>query len=68
MGVLDGAEPRGERNAREPFSGGRSGPNPLIARATGLSQAHWSFVRRGVRVPHRRHWAVFSELGKTCEQ
>jgi hypothetical protein len=38
-------------------------PLHSMAQATGLSVAHCSFVRRGLRVPHRRHWIALVELG-----
>jgi hypothetical protein len=34
-----------------------------MAKATGLSEGYCSLVRRGLKVPHRRHWAVLAELG-----
>lgn len=35
-----------------------------MADATGLTQGYCSFVRRGLKEPHRRHWAVLLRLGK----
>jgi CRISPR-associated endonuclease Cas1 len=35
-----------------------------MAAATGLSQSYCSFVRRGLRVPHQRHWGVLARLGE----
>ncbi len=35
----------------------------VIAEATGLSEGYCSFVRRGQKVPHRRHWPVLMQLG-----
>lgn len=42
----------------------RGVPLRSIAEATGLSQGYCSFVRRGQRVPHRRHWATLARLGE----
>jgi hypothetical protein len=47
---------------------GRSGdqhraPLRLMTPATGLSAAHCSFVRCGLRVPHRRQWQGLDVLG-----
>ena len=33
-----------------------------MAEATGLTQGYCSFVRRGLKVPHRRHWDVLLRL------
>jgi hypothetical protein len=33
-----------------------------MARATGLSRSYCSFVRRGLKVPHRRHWSPLKTL------
>lgn len=33
-----------------------------MADATGLTQGYCSFVRRGLKVPHRRHWAALERL------
>ncbi|MDP9366395.1 MAG: CRISPR-associated endonuclease Cas1 [Chloroflexota bacterium] len=43
-------------------------PLIAIARATGLSLGYCSFVRRGLKVPHRRHWASYVRLaGESSE-
>ncbi len=34
-----------------------------MAEVTGLSAGYCSFVRRGLRVPHWRHWATLVQLG-----
>ena len=34
----------------------------LMARATGLSEGYCSFIRRGIKVPHRRHWLKLQSL------
>ncbi len=31
-------------------------------RATGLSRTYCGMIRRGVRIPHRRHWEALREL------
>jgi hypothetical protein len=51
--------------ARDVLPGLKSVPLRLIAEETGLSQAHCSFVRRGLRVPHPRHWETLAALGRT---
>lgn len=33
-----------------------------MADATGLTQGYCSFVRRGLKVPHRRHWEALARL------
>ena len=35
-----------------------------MAEATGLSAGYCSFVRRGQKVPHRRHWWALAALGE----
>jgi len=40
----------------------RSIPLREMAEATGLSEGYCSLVRRGLKVPHRRHWAVLAQL------
>lgn len=37
-------------------------PLRVMANATGLSEGYCSFVRRGQKVPHRRHWVTLSNL------
>jgi len=37
-------------------------PLKAMAEATGLSQGYCSFIRRGIRVPHRRHWHTLATL------
>jgi hypothetical protein len=38
-------------------------PLRVMAEATGLSEGYCSFVRRGQRVPHRRHRGALARLG-----
>jgi len=38
-------------------------PLLAMAKATGLTPGYCSFIRRGLKVPHRRHWAALAELG-----
>lgn len=40
-------------------------PLRAMANATGLTPGYCSFVRRGLKVPHRRHWNVLIQLGGT---
>lgn len=35
--------------------------------ATGLSKSYCSFIKRGIKTPHERHWAVLSQLGRLSE-
>jgi len=35
--------------------------------ATGLSRTYCGMIRRGVRVPHPRHWEVLRELVRSPE-
>lgn len=35
-----------------------------MADATGLTEGYCSFVRRGLKVPHRRHWATLARIGR----
>lgn len=35
----------------------------VMAEATGLSEGYCSFVRRGLKIPHRRHWATLARVG-----
>ena len=37
-------------------------PLRVMAEATGLSEGYSSFVRRGQKVPHWRHWEVLARL------
>ena len=38
-------------------------PVARIAAVTGLSKQYCSLIRRGLKVPHPRHWETFLELG-----
>ncbi len=29
----------------------------VMAKATGLSEGYCSFIRRGIKIPHHRHWS-----------
>jgi len=35
---------------------------PQIANATGLSSGYASMIRRGIKIPHPRHWKALKEL------
>ena len=37
-------------------------PVHRLCEATGLSPSYWSLIKRGMRVPHVRHWAVLAAL------
>lgn len=36
-----------------------------MARATGLTPGYCSYIRRGLRVPHQRHWSTLAALVQT---
>lgn len=38
-----------------------------ISAATGLSQQYCSLIRRGLKVPHRRHWSSFKAVTQPSE-
>jgi len=42
----------------------REMPLGKIARVTGLSRGYCSFIRRGVRIPHPRHWNILRDLAR----
>lgn len=48
--------------ARDVLPGLRHVPLQVMASATGLSRGYCSFIRRGLKVPHRRHWASLEKL------
>jgi len=35
-----------------------------MVEATGLSKGYCSFIKRGVKVPHERHWPALSQLAR----
>ena len=35
-----------------------------MAEATGLSKGYCSFIKRGIKVPHERHWPALLSLGE----
>ena len=39
-------------------------PLSAIVQATGLSKGYCSFIKRGIKVPHERHWRALSQLGR----
>lgn len=39
-----------------------------LSRATGLTEGYCSFVRRGLKVPHRRHWQPLAALAATVRR
>ncbi len=39
-----------------------------MSRATGLTEGYCSFVRRGLKVPHRRHWQPLAALAATVRR
>ena len=38
-------------------------PLSAMVDATGLSKGYCSFIKRGIKVPHERHWSAFKHLG-----
>lgn len=42
-------------------------PLRAMVNATGLRQGYCSFVRRGLYVPHRRHWAALEVLANQAD-
>lgn len=42
-------------------------PLSKMAKATGLTEGYCSFVRRGLKVPHRRHWEPLTALAETVD-
>ncbi len=42
----------------------RDVPLPALVKATGLSKAHCSLIKRGLRVPHPRHWEALEALAE----
>ncbi len=43
----------------------RDVPLPALVNATGLSKAHCSMIKRGLRVPHPKHWVLLTGNGLT---
>ena len=50
---------------REILPGLQGVPLREMSEATGLTQGYCSFVRRGLKVPHKRHWNALKRLGMT---
>lgn len=38
-------------------------PLSAMVKATGLSKGFCSFIKRGIKIPHERHWTALSHLG-----
>jgi CRISPR-associated endonuclease Cas1 len=49
---------------RDVLPGLQAVPLRAMAEATGLTEGYCSFIRRGIRVPHARHWETLARLGK----
>lgn len=43
-------------------------PLSAISKATGLSRGYASMIRRGLYVPHPRHWAAFRRIGEATNR
>ena len=39
-------------------------PLSAIAGATGLSKGYCSFIKRGIKIPHERHWETLRQFGE----
>lgn len=39
----------------------------VMARATGLSKGYCSFIRRGIKTPHPRHWDVLTRIAASFQ-
>jgi hypothetical protein len=50
---------------RDILPGIRSIPLRRLAEATGLSIQHCGMIRRGLQVPHPRHWEAFRRIGSS---
>jgi predicted Zn-ribbon and HTH transcriptional regulator len=57
-----GGEPDPELFRREILPSLQNMSLGAMARATGLSEGYCSFVRRGIKVPHQRHWETLRRL------
>lgn len=55
-------EPDSEHFTRDILPTLQGAPLRLMADATGLSEGYCSFVRRGLKVPHPRHWEKLASL------
>jgi hypothetical protein len=53
--LVELAEPPTRATLREP-------PGPHLLRATGLSRTYCGMIRRGVQIPHPRHWEALRAL------
>ncbi len=58
----DGPPPDRDIFQRDILPGLLGVPLRAMAIATGLSEGYCSFVRRGQKVPHRRHWETLARL------
>ena len=41
----------------------RDVPLTVMAEAAGLSEQYCSFIRRGIKSPHLRHWSALQNIG-----
>ena len=39
-------------------------PLSAVVEATGLSKGYCSFIKRGIKIPHERHWPALKQLNK----
>jgi len=58
----NGPLPDPEVFVRDILPGLQSVPVRKMAEATGLTRAYWGMVRRGLYVPHPRHWGALRRL------
>ena len=60
--AANGGEVDPEVFRREILPGLGSVSLDAMAEATGLTKGYCSFVRRGLKTPHRRHWTILHRL------
>jgi len=57
-------KPEPETFTRDILPGLQAVPLGVMAGATGPTQGYCSFVRRGLKIPHQRHWEALAALSK----
>jgi len=61
-------EPDSEHFSRDILPMLQTVPLRAMAHATGLTEGYCSFIRRGLKVPHRRHWTALAALATARDQ
>ena len=59
--AVHGGEADAEVFRREILPGLQKVSIGAMARAAGLSESYCSFIRRGIKIPHQRHWNALRE-------